>query len=142
MFDMYRYKTAYCPLRSLKHDWASCIFAHRPQDFRRAPDQYSYNPDECKNSTSEENECPLGFKCKFSHSTYERLYHPLKYKTNPCDVRHHFAHYNYSKALKARENYAKGDKFALFTMINLKRDSLKTVLSVNLTFKLLASKVQ
>jgi len=34
----------------------------------------------------EESGCPLGFKCKKAHSTYERLYHPLRYKTNPCDV--------------------------------------------------------
>lgn len=88
MFYMYRYKTAYCPQKNVKHDWSQCIYAHRPQDFRRQPDQYVYFPDDCKNFSSEQEEsCPLGFKCKFAHSTYERLYHPLKYKTNPCDVR-------------------------------------------------------
>jgi hypothetical protein len=30
--------------------------------------------------------CPLGFSCKKAHSKYERLYHPLRYKTDPCDV--------------------------------------------------------
>jgi len=37
-FYMYRYKTAYCPQKNLKHDWAQCIYAHKLQDFRRAPD--------------------------------------------------------------------------------------------------------
>eukprot|EP00347_Sterkiella_histriomuscorum_P013839 403363168 len=86
MFYIYRYKTAYCPQKNVKHDWAQCIYAHKPQDFRRPPDQYSYWPDDCKSFLADQEEgCPLGFKCKHSHSTFERLYHPLKYKTNPCD---------------------------------------------------------
>ena len=31
--------------------------------------------------------CIEGVKCKFSHSMFEKLYHPLMYKTSPCDVR-------------------------------------------------------
>lgn len=87
MFFMYRFKTQYCTQKNIKHDWAMCIFAHKPQDFRRPPDQYSNGPEDCKNIAEDaEENCPLGFKCKNAHSTYERLYHPLKYKTNPCDV--------------------------------------------------------
>ena len=86
-FYMYKYKTVYCPRKNEKHDWSQCIYAHRPQDFRRAPDKFVYGPEDCKNSNTENSEeCPLGFKCLCAHSTYERLYHPLKYKTNPCDV--------------------------------------------------------
>ena len=33
-FYMYKYKTAYCPQKNVKHDWATCIYAHRPTDFR------------------------------------------------------------------------------------------------------------
>ena len=28
-FYMYRYKTAYCPQKNQKHDWAQCIYAHK-----------------------------------------------------------------------------------------------------------------
>ena len=88
MFYMYRYKTAYCPQKNVKHEWAQCIYAHKPQDYRRPPDCYKYWPDDCKSFLQAQDEgCPLGFKCKYAHSTFERLYHPLKYKTNHCDVR-------------------------------------------------------
>ena len=99
---MYRYKTAYCPQKNFKHDWNQCIYAHKPQDYRRPPDKFVYEPDDCKaldtsshkathptasggssqsNASSlslplDEGSCPLGFKCKKAHSTYERLYHP------------------------------------------------------------------
>lgn len=38
LFYMYKYKTSYCPQKNVKHDWATCIYAHRPLDFRRPPD--------------------------------------------------------------------------------------------------------
>ena len=95
-FFMYRYKTAYCPNIATKHDWTLCIYAHRLTDYRRPPDKFQYSPEECNKidaetyikipSSSHRGECPDGDNCKYSHSTAERLYHPLKYKTNPCDV--------------------------------------------------------
>jgi len=84
-FFMYRYKTSYCPNIANKHDWTLCIYAHRFTDYRRPPDLFDYSPDECQRINLETGECPEGDNCKFSHSTAERLYHPLKYKTNPCD---------------------------------------------------------
>lgn len=30
MFYIYKYKTAYCPQKNVKHDWAQCIYAHKP----------------------------------------------------------------------------------------------------------------
>ncbi len=84
-FFMYKYKTAYCPNIANKHDWTLCIYAHRFTDYRRPPDLFDYSPEECKKINLETGECPDGDNCKFSHSTAERLYHPLKYKTSPCD---------------------------------------------------------
>jgi hypothetical protein len=84
-FFMYRYKTGYCPDIANKHDWTACIYAHRLTDYRRPPDQYDYSPEDCAKLNPETGECPDGDNCKFAHSTAERLYHPLKYKTNPCD---------------------------------------------------------
>ena len=84
-FFMYRYKTAYCPNIANKHDWTLCIYAHRFTDYRRPPDHFVYSPEECKKINQETGECPDGDNCGYSHSTAERLYHPLKYKTNPCD---------------------------------------------------------
>lgn len=85
LFYMYRYKTGYCPNIANKHDWTLCIYAHRFTDYRRPPDKFDYSPEECKGINLETGECPDGDNCRFSHSTAERLYHPLKYKTSPCD---------------------------------------------------------
>jgi hypothetical protein len=94
-FYMYRYKTAYCPNIAVKHDWTLCIYAHRFTDYRRRPDQFQYYPEECTQLNMEtwvivckrhRGECRDGDDCRYSHSTAERLYHPMKYKTSPCDV--------------------------------------------------------
>ena len=85
LFYMYKYKTAYCPYMSKKHDWTLCNYAHRFTDYRRPLNKFDYSPEECKKIDLEIGQCPDGDTCKYSHSTVERLYHPLKYKTNPCD---------------------------------------------------------
>ncbi len=46
-FYMNRYKTVFCPMKNKKHDWSSCIYAHRMQDFRRKPDKHFYYPEAC-----------------------------------------------------------------------------------------------
>jgi len=84
-FFMYRYKTGYCPEIANKHDWTTCIYAHRFTDYRRPPDKFGYSPEDCAKLRIETGECPEGDNCGFAHSTAERLYHPLKYKTSPCD---------------------------------------------------------
>ena len=61
---MYRLKTAYCPHKNMRHEWSTCIYAHKPNDYRRAPDKYLYYPEDCKNNSSDTEEgCPIGFKC-------------------------------------------------------------------------------
>ena len=105
-FYMFRYKTAWCPRIQNKHDWSQCIYAHRLQDFRRMPDKYHYKAEECQHVTllnggtvvssrcaahssltgfSWEN-CSEGLHCQYSHSTFERLYHPQRYKIVCCEV--------------------------------------------------------
>ena len=54
---------------------------------RRPPDKYQYNAEDCPcllNSTAEE--CAHGKMCENCHTTVERLYHPVKYKTLACEV--------------------------------------------------------
>lgn len=87
-FAMFRYKTSWCPKIGQKHDWAQWIYAHRLQDFRRPPDYYDYTPDDCcviihKDCSWEA--CREGVHCKYSHTTFERLYHPSKFKLVPCE---------------------------------------------------------
>lgn len=47
-FYMFRFKTAYCPKKNQKHDQLQCVYAHKLQDYRRPPDQFTYEPDDCK----------------------------------------------------------------------------------------------
>jgi hypothetical protein len=89
-FYMYRYKTAWCPEITTKHDWAQCIYAHRLQDFRRPPDRFDYDGNDCpflKNKGESWENCPKGLECDKCHSTFERLYHPCKYKLVYCEKR-------------------------------------------------------
>jgi len=60
---------------SKDHDWNKCVYAHKPFDYRRPPDKYFYIPEKCKNYDPETG---LGCtdNCIFSHTTFERLYHP------------------------------------------------------------------
>jgi len=46
-FYMTTYKTAYCPNIAKKHDWTQCIYAHRFTDYRRNPQYFQYQPEEC-----------------------------------------------------------------------------------------------
>jgi hypothetical protein len=90
LFYMYRFKTVMCPKINTKHDWSHCIYAHRTQDFRRPADLYYYLPHDCPhtcpdNQTHFHEGCPDGKSCKFCHSKLERLYHPHRYKTSPCE---------------------------------------------------------
>jgi hypothetical protein len=80
---MYRYKTTYCANKSKDHDWNHCVYAHKPFDHRRPPDQIYYSAEKCKNFDSESG-TGCTDDCQFSHTTFERLYHPCQYKTNPC----------------------------------------------------------
>eukprot|EP00357_Protocruzia_adherens_P016883 CAMPEP_0115021492 /NCGR_PEP_ID=MMETSP0216-20121206/30925_1 /TAXON_ID=223996 /ORGANISM="Protocruzia adherens, Strain Boccale" /LENGTH=720 /DNA_ID=CAMNT_0002393871 /DNA_START=236 /DNA_END=2398 /DNA_ORIENTATION=+ len=83
MFYIYRFKTAWCKLsdRGVNHEWTKCLYAHRPHDFRRAPDHYRYSADDCPQGDN----CEKGLRCEYSHSKLEKLYHPHKYKTTICD---------------------------------------------------------
>ena len=85
-FFMYYYKTAFCPNTTERHDWAQCIYAHRAQDFRRAPHKFRYFPESCPHAVNNKAEaCPKGKSCEFAHSRFEQFYHPLKYRAQPCD---------------------------------------------------------
>jgi len=47
-FYMFKYKTAWCPNKKDSHDSKSCIYAHHMRDFRRPPDLFRYDPDDCE----------------------------------------------------------------------------------------------
>ncbi|CDW80500.1 ccch-type zinc finger protein [Stylonychia lemnae] len=83
IFYIYRYKTSFCANKSKDHDWNFCVYAHKPFDFRRPPDKIYYLPEKCKNYNQETGQ-GCREDCQFSHTTFERLYHPNQYKTNPC----------------------------------------------------------
>lgn len=80
-FYMYRFKTEMCPNISMKHNYKDCLYFHNPKDYRRKPDFLRYYPDNCTNGAN----CPNNPECDMSHSLFENLYHPLKYKVNSCD---------------------------------------------------------
>lgn len=46
-FMLYCYKTSFCPLINQKHEWSECNYAHRQQDFRRAPNLFFYYNEKC-----------------------------------------------------------------------------------------------
>ena len=78
-FFIYRFKTEICPNIDIKHNYKDCLYFHNPKDFRRKPDFIRYYPDTCQNVGNE------SAYSEFSHSLFETLYHPLKYKVNSCD---------------------------------------------------------
>jgi hypothetical protein len=85
-FYLYRYKTAYCPRQSVKHDMSNCLYAHWVYDYRRAPDLHNYVPEICPLvSPDRGGVCKDGDKCAYSHSPLEKLYHPFRYKVFPCE---------------------------------------------------------
>lgn len=97
LFYLYRYKTQYCKNLSKDHDWNHCVYAHKCFDHRRPPDRFFYLPEKCKNFNSETGE-GCSEQCLFSHTTFERLYHPYLYKTNQCQ-----------QFLKKKKQCAKGE---------------------------------
>lgn len=80
-FYMYRFKTEMWPNISMKHNYKDCLYFHSPKDYRRKPDFIRYYPENWSNGTN----CPNNPNCDMSHSFFENLYHPLKYKVNFCD---------------------------------------------------------
>lgn len=97
LFYLYRYKTEFCRNISKDHDWNHCVYAHKIFDYRRPPDEFFYVPEKCKHFDQETGEgCRT--ECIFSHSTFERLYHPFQYKTSLCQ-----------QYLKKRKSCVKGE---------------------------------
>lgn len=87
-FFMYRFKTEMCPDIHIKHNYRDCLYFHNIKDYRRKPDFMRYYPENCSNGAN----CPNNPYCEMSHSLFENLYHPLKYKVNFCDKMVHDVH--------------------------------------------------
>lgn len=47
-FYMFKYKTSWCPNKKDSHDSKSCIFAHHLRDFRRPPELFRYQAEDCE----------------------------------------------------------------------------------------------
>jgi hypothetical protein len=79
---LYAYKTSFCPVINSKHEWSECNYAHRQQDFRRAPQTFYYMPEKCPNLMDDGSwdSCPNELDCEFSHTLLEYIYHPILYK--------------------------------------------------------------
>lgn len=86
-FFLFKYKSEYCPFSNFNHDKRLCVYAHTIQDFRRVNmNLRSKTCQDWKNNvhlTYEEN-CPMGYKCRFCHGFKEYDYHPIVFKTKPC----------------------------------------------------------
>lgn len=71
-----------CPFDSY-----TCFDAHSRIPRRRKPQllhgRFNYIPTRCR-YMAEEQECPQDVHCRFAHATEEVIYHPSKYKTQPC----------------------------------------------------------
>ena len=89
-FYMFHYKTVWCPFNLSNHNKAKCVYAHNLQDFRRKPNEYTYNETACPNWSCSsfikklEDGCSKGNSCMHSHGWKEAEFHPLSYKTRPC----------------------------------------------------------
>ena len=89
-FYMFHFKTAWCPFNLTQHDKALCVYAHNWQDYRRKPQIANYDPVSCPHWKSTdfilnyEDGCPFREKCNKCHGWKEFEYHPLVYKTKPC----------------------------------------------------------
>lgn len=89
-FYMFYFKTEWCPFNK-DHNKAQCVYAHNWQDFRRKPNIFSYD---CKNICSNwkpgtfiakyHEGCSNQASCQSCHGWKEQEYHPLFYKTKPC----------------------------------------------------------
>jgi len=85
-FMMFFYKTTFCPYINQKHEWSDCNYAHRQQDFRRAPQNFYYLPEKCSYVVEDGSwdNCPNDLDCEFSHTLLECIYHPILYKQTQC----------------------------------------------------------
>lgn len=90
-FYMFYFKTEWCPFNK-EHNKAQCDYAHNWQDFRRKPHIFDYNAMElCENwqagtfISKYDEGCMLQAACLKCHGWKESEYHPLNYKTKPCD---------------------------------------------------------
>ncbi|KAL4455406.1 hypothetical protein ABPG74_012558 [Tetrahymena malaccensis] len=88
-FYIFYYKTVMCPfIECQARD--KCEYFHNTQDYRRRPDQYSYEPETCSKWPSKrqikqyEEGCPEGYNCNKCHGWKELDYHPRVYKTKSC----------------------------------------------------------
>jgi len=89
-FYLNKYKTVFCPY-IYEHDRNQCVYAHNPQDLRRDPNQHKYNAIQCPYWSQgqifsyDEGGCPNQTDCQNCHGWKELEYHPLYYKTKPCN---------------------------------------------------------
>lgn len=89
-FYLNKYKTVFCPY-IYEHDRTQCIYAHNPQDLRRDLSKIKYSPNQCPYWMQgqifcyEEGGCPNQMECLNCHGWKELEYHPLNYKTKPCN---------------------------------------------------------
>ena len=89
-FYLNKFKTVFCPY-IYEHDRNQCVYAHNPQDLRRSPQQYNYAPVQCplwsqrQIFSYEEGGCPKQMQCEQCHGWKELEYHPMYYKTKPCN---------------------------------------------------------
>lgn len=88
---MFYFKTEWCPFNK-EHNKAQCDYAHNWQDFRRKPHIFDYNAMElCENwqagtfISKYDEGCILQAACLKCHGWKESEYHPLNYKTKPCE---------------------------------------------------------
>lgn len=89
-FYMFYFKTEWCPFNK-EHNKAQCVYAHNWQDFRRKPNIYHYDSWKiCQNwkpgtfIAKYHEGCPNQASCESSHGWKEQEYHPVFYKTQPC----------------------------------------------------------
>eukprot|EP00347_Sterkiella_histriomuscorum_P007719 403347823 len=97
-FYIFYFKTEWCPFNH-EHNKAQCVYAHNFQDFRRKPNLFRYDTELCEDwqsgtfITCYEEGCKRLEKCSFSHGWKEQQFHPLVYKTLPCEEQKCFKGY-------------------------------------------------
>ena len=90
-FYVFHFKTVWCPYNEDKHARDACVYAHNWQDFRRKPFFFSYTKEQCQNWESKNfivaysDGCKDEHRCRYSHGWKEQEYHPLNYKSKPCE---------------------------------------------------------
>ena len=89
-FNMTKLKTIFCPFKN-DHERSTCPYAHNVQDYRRNPQLYHYEPEECPYwkktdsiSSYEQAGCPKMLECNKCHGWKEYEFHSGVYKTRPC----------------------------------------------------------